>query len=34
MNYSVFRGYCMQKFYNREVQLNKLRTISDDIGQS
>ncbi len=24
----------MQKFYNREVQLNKLRTISDDIGQS
>ena len=34
MNYSVFRGYCMQKFYNREVQLNKLRTISDNIGQS
>ena len=24
----------MQKFYNREVQLNKLRTISDNIGQS
>lgn len=24
----------MQKFYNREVQVNKLRTISDDIEQS
>lgn len=24
----------MQKFYNREVQLNKLRTISNNIGQS
>ncbi|MDC9526829.1 DUF234 domain-containing protein [Pseudoalteromonas sp. Angola-30] len=24
----------MQKFYNREVQLNKLRTISEEIGQS
>lgn len=32
---TVFLGGCvMQKFYNRELQLKKLRTISDDIEQS